>query len=155
MADCWYRLVWIKERLLIVDHFARYPEVIKLHLPHQLVSSKLFMQYCVGMAFQKQYEWSQLQYASQEFTKFGKLYGFNQTTSSARYLQSNGQAEHTVKQFLRWSKDPHMALLSYRTTPMSWSSLSPAVGRRRFLFPKWTDDSKMVIFRKSRVRSPT
>ena len=57
-------------------------------------------------------------------------------TSSARYPQSNGQAERmvqTVKRMLKRSKDPHMVLLSYRATPMPWCSLSPAellMGRR-------------------------
>ena len=32
----------------------------------------------------------------------------------------------TVKNLLRHAKDPHMALLSYRATPLAWCGLSPA-----------------------------
>ena len=57
-------------------------------------------------------------------------------TSSPRYLQSNGLVERgvgTVKRLLQNSHDPHIALLSFRATPLPWCSLSPAellFGRR-------------------------
>ena len=47
-----------------------------------------------------------------------------------------GQAERTVqtvKRLLKESKDPHLALLVYRTTPFPWCGLSPTellMGRR-------------------------
>ena len=37
------------------------------------------------------------QYASEMFESFAAEYGFKHVTSSPRYLQSNGTAEHAVK----------------------------------------------------------
>ena len=52
------------------------------------------------------------QYASQQFLMFAESYGFQHSTSSLRYPQSNGQAGRTVKQ---QSSDP---LLNYCATPL-------------------------------------
>ena len=52
------------------------------------------------------------------------------TQPAAPHLpQSNKHAERavkTAKKLLRNTKDPHMALLSYRSTPLAWCGLSPA-----------------------------
>jgi len=76
------------------------------------------------------------QYSSTEFADFAEAYDFAHVTSSPLFAQSNGQAERTVqtvKNLLKESKDPHMALLTYRSTPFPWCNLSPAellMGRR-------------------------
>ena len=69
------------------------------------------------------------QYSSQEFTAFASNLGFTHITSSPYYPQSNGLAEKTVKTvkgLLKNSKNPHLALLCYRATPLAWCNLSPA-----------------------------
>ena len=69
------------------------------------------------------------QYASQEFPDFAKQYNFQHTTSSPHFPQSNEPAERaieTVKKLLSGSTDPHMALLSYHSTPLTWCGLLPA-----------------------------
>jgi transposase InsO family protein len=69
------------------------------------------------------------QYSSREMQEFAALYGFQHVTSSPHYPQSNGMAERavkTAKNLLEKSADPHMALLSYRTTPLPWCGRSPA-----------------------------
>ena len=69
------------------------------------------------------------QFSSYEFKKFASTYSFQHTTSSPRYPQSNGLAERavgTVKRLIQNAPDPHMALLSFRATPLPWCSLSPA-----------------------------
>ena len=71
-------------------------------------------------------------------------------TSSPHFPRSNGHAEvQTVKNILRKSKDPLLAMLIYRSTPLPWCTLSPAellMGRRlrtnlpllpEQLKPKW------------------
>ena len=57
-------------------------------------------------------------------------------TSSPRYPQSNGQVERTIqtiKRMLKKSRDPHIAVMSYRATPHPWCGWSPSelcMGRR-------------------------
>ena len=76
------------------------------------------------------------QFASQLFADFADTYSFQHVTSSPLFAQSNGQAERTVqtvKKLLRESKDPHMSMMTYRSTPFPWCKLSPAellMGRR-------------------------
>ena len=75
------------------------------------------------------------------------------------FPQSNGQAERcvqTVKNLLKKSSDPNLALLSYRTTPLLWYDLSPAelcMGRRlrtslpqtnKMLTPQWEFMNKAI-----------
>ena len=69
------------------------------------------------------------QYSSQEFAAFAQEYGFTHKTSSPHFPQSNGMAEITVKTakgLLKGAADPHLALLTYRATPLPWCNLSPA-----------------------------
>ena len=76
------------------------------------------------------------QYSSKEFAEFSKSYNFCHISSSPHFPQSNGQAECTVqsvKDLLKESEDPSMALLAYRSTPFPWCNLSPGellMGRR-------------------------
>ena len=61
------------------------------------------------------------QFDSEEFEQFAKQYGFEHKTSSPYYPQGNTLAERTVqtvKNLLKKSMDPHMALLAYRSTPL-------------------------------------
>ena len=69
------------------------------------------------------------QYSSQEFAQFASSYRFSHVTSSPRYAQSNGHVERavlTIKGMLKKSKDPYLAVLSYRATPHPWCGRSPA-----------------------------
>ena len=53
------------------------------------------------------------------FAEFTKSYGITHQTSSLRYPQGNGEAEHTVKtvkSILNKSEDPYLGLLACRTT---------------------------------------
>ncbi len=145
--------------LVIVDYFSRYPEVVKLTTT---TSSAIIA--ALKAVFSRHGILETLrsdngpQYAAQEFQEFVETYGFQHTTSSPRYPQSNGQAERTVqtvkqllkKQLQDHSADPYMALLTYRTTPLTWCGLSPdelLMGRRlrtslpqtdKLLIPEWS-----------------
>ena len=85
------------------------------------------------------------QFSSQDFAQFASSYGFTHVTSSPKHPQANGEAERavqTIKQLLKKNKDPYLALLMYRATPLQ-NGLSPSellMGRklktRVPIFPK-------------------
>lgn len=81
------------------------------------------------------------QFSSKVFEEFAKRYGFKHTTSSPKYTQSNGQAERTVQTAKRIlmkakydKKDPNLALLDWRNTPLDDIKLSPV----QILMGRWT-----------------
>ena len=72
-------------------------------------------------------------FGSRLVAEFAKEWGFEATTSSPRYPQSNGLPERyiqTVKQMLRKAahdgKDPYLGLLDQRSTPIPDLNASPA-----------------------------
>ena len=69
------------------------------------------------------------QFASAEFAQFCQYYDVEHVTSSPHFHSSNGQAEkgvQIVENLWRKSKDPYLALLDYRATPMESCGLSPS-----------------------------
>ena len=109
--------------LVTSDYFSWYLEVTKLTNTTTLgvVSAlkALFAKYGIPEEVVSD---NRPQFASQEFGDFSLQY----TTSSPHFPQSNGHAERavrTAKRLLKKSKDPHMALLSYRATPLPWCGL--------------------------------
>ena len=74
------------------------------------------------------------QFSSQDFADFASSYGFTHVTSSPKHPQASGKAEkavQTIKQLLKKNKDPYLALLMYRATPLQ-NGLSPSelMGRK-------------------------
>ena len=139
--------------LLVVDYFSCYPEVVKMTstTSSSTISAlkSIFARHGIPEIVRSD---NGSQYSSAEFMSFASSYGFQHITSSPKFPQSNGQAERcvqTVKNLLKKSNDPYLALLSYRATPLSWCDLSPAelsMGRRlrtsvpqtdKFLVPEW------------------
>ena len=109
--------------LLIVDYYSRWIEA--LHINAQTsreviaVMKKVFARFGIPSMLRSD---NGPCYDSQEFRKFADLYGIRVITSSPRYPQSNGLAESavkTVKSLWRKERDKEMALLVYRTTPLS------------------------------------
>ena len=73
------------------------------------------------------------QFTLQEFKDFTKVWGIQHTVTSPTNTQSNGQAEcfvQTIKNSLTKAmevgEDPHLAILTYATTPLNHSLPSPA-----------------------------
>ena len=68
------------------------------------------------------------QFASSLFQDFAKEYNFTHITSSPRYPASNGEAERAVRTFkelVKKNKNPDLALLVHRSTPLA-NGLSPS-----------------------------
>ena len=140
--------------LITVDYFSRYPEVIKMSSTISLaVISALKAVFCRHGLPEIVRSDNGPQYSSLEFSKFAESYNFKHVTSSPLYPQSNGLAERsvqTVKKLLKNTKDPYMALLSYRSTPLPWCGWSPtelSMGRwvrtlvpqvTKLLIPNWS-----------------
>ena len=76
------------------------------------------------------------QFSSQKIKLFADKYKFIQTFSSPHYPQSNGAAENAVKKAKKMLKqeDIFNALMSYRSTPIEATGVSPAellMGRKK------------------------
>ena len=116
--------------LLIVDYFSRYPEITKLvSITSSAIIAALIAAFSRHGILDAVRSENGPQYLSQEFARFADSYAFKHVTSSPLFPQSNGEAERmvkTVKRLLEQSKDPFMALLSYRSTPLPWCNHSPA-----------------------------
>ena len=128
------------------DYFLRYPEVIKLTSTTSSaiisVLKSIFSRHGIPETVRSD---NGPQYSSDLFAKFANTYDFKHITSSPLFAQSNGQVERmvqTVKQLLKRSEDPYMALMSYCATPLPWCDRSPTellMGRKiRTSLPQMT-----------------
>ncbi|UYV83322.1 K02A2.6-like, partial [Cordylochernes scorpioides] len=149
------------EYLVVVDYFSRFIEVVRL----TKLSSETVVDHCKAIFARHgipdivisdngpQFRPS----TTSAFTKFASEVGFRHITSSPKHPQSNGQAEAAVKiakNLMKKNKDPVLALMEYRATPLA-NGLSPAellFGRKirtmvpctsSSLTPKTVDQSKL------------
>ena len=111
--------------LLVVDYFSRWVEFSPLR---DTTSSNvinrlkvLFARYGIPETLVSD---NGPQYKSEQFNQFMEEYDISHITSSPRYPMSNGEAERavqTVKSLLSKCRDPHRAMLAYRSTrPQKW-----------------------------------
>ena len=114
----------------MVDYFSRYPEVTQLRTTTSPVVinalKSVFARHGIPEILRSD---NGPQFSSSEFANFADDYQFCHITSSPHFPFSNGQAERavkTVKDLLRKAGDPHLALLSYRSTPLPWCGRSPS-----------------------------
>ena len=115
--------------LLLVDYYSRWIEVSHL----TSLTSTAVIRSCktifarLGIP-ELLYTDNGTQYTSSEFAKFSEYWGFKHVTSSPYHPSGNGEAERavqTIKNLLKKESDPFLALLNYRSTPLS-QGLSPA-----------------------------
>ncbi|UYV70501.1 K02A2.6-like [Cordylochernes scorpioides] len=114
--------------LVIADYYSRYPEIARLE---DMTSASIIV-HCKSIFARHGIP---LEVRSDNGPQFGSLfkefaheYGFTHVTSSPRYPQSNGFIESfvkIVKERISKSKDPYLALLAYRATPLA-NGFSPA-----------------------------
>jgi hypothetical protein len=116
---------------LVVDYYSKFPEIVKLgkHSTSQAVITALksiFSRHGIPRILVSD---NGPCYASAEFRKFVSDWEFVHITSSPKYPRSNGMAERyvqTIKNLLMKARDPYLAMLEYRTTPVDDIGLSPA-----------------------------
>ncbi|GBO43873.1 Uncharacterized protein K02A2.6 [Araneus ventricosus] len=117
-----YKNTWY---LLISDYYSRYPEIARLD---RLTSAevinhcKLFFSRHGIPDVVRSDNGSQFDpVKTVEFKDFAKSYGFTHISSSPKFSQSNGLIEaavKTVKARIKKSRDPYLALMDYRPTPL-------------------------------------
>lgn len=141
--------------LLVVDYFSRYVEVCAMHKNKTTTEvckamKSIFSRYGIPEKVKSD---NGPPFNSAEYLHFANEWGFEVNHSSPKYPQSNGEVERavqTVKRLLKKEKDKEIALLAYRSTPLS-CGYSPAellMGRKirttvpifhTLLTPKWPD----------------
>ena len=115
-----------RDYVLVVDYYSNFPEIECLpDTRSETVIMKIKAILARHGRCQRFISDNGPQYSSTEFAKFAKDWGFEHITSSPHYPQSNGLAERTVqtiKNLMKKSKeerkDPYLALLELRTTPV-------------------------------------
>lgn len=118
---------WNNENYIVtVDYYSRYFELDKLHCTTaSAVIHKLKAHFARHGIPQTVISDNGPQYSSKEFDTFASMWEFKHITSSPHYPQSNGLAEKAVqiaKSLMQKAKadhkDPYLALLEYRNTPV-------------------------------------
>ena len=108
--------------LLIIDYFSRWFEICHL----SSISSAAVINGCKSIFArmgipEKFHSDKGVQFMSKEFAQFAEYWGFTHTSSSPHHHSGNGEAERavqTVKNLLKKEKEPYLALLNYRATPL-------------------------------------
>ena len=116
--------------LLVVDYFSRWIEIAILNCgttsADVIVQLKsIFAKYGIPEVVRSD---CGPQFNSHVFSKFAETYGYSHTFSSPRFPKSCGEADRavqTIKNLLKKSNDPYLALLSYRSTPLQ-NGFTPA-----------------------------
>jgi len=136
--------------LVVCDYYSNYVEVENLHKTNTVAVTRalkvLFARYGILDTLVMD---NGPQFASQEFALFANTWGFEHTTSSPYYPQSNGKAENAVKRLFtkchKSGQSEFHALLDWQNTPSEGVGTSPAqrfLGRRcKTLLP--TTSSKL------------
>ncbi len=122
--------------LLVIDYYSRYIEIAKLSMTtsQDIINhmKSMFARHGIPEILMSD---NGPQFSAELFQTFAGEFGFKHVTSSPKFPQSNGEAERavqTVKSLLKKERDPYLALLVYRSTPLQ-NGFSPSellMGRR-------------------------
>ncbi|XP_055861369.1 uncharacterized protein LOC106067741 [Biomphalaria glabrata] len=119
--------------LLVVDYFSKYPEIKRLENKTAECVIRAMKGIFARHGIPEEIVSDNMPFNSYQYREFASEWGFKITTSSPRYPQSNGQSEvyvGIVKQIFnkayKSGKDPYLAMLEYRNTPISGLLYSPS-----------------------------
>jgi transposase InsO family protein len=119
--------------LIVVDYHSKYPEVARLENKTASGVIKVMKPMFARHGIPDTLVSDNMPFASYTMREFARDWGFDIVTSSPTYPQSNGQSEKfvgTIKSLFRKARedgrDPNIALLEYRNTPISGMEYSPA-----------------------------
>ena len=115
--------------LIVVDYFSRWLEILDLPKTNSdTVIQKLKSVFTRFGIPEEVMTDNGPQFSAEQFRCFAAEYDFQHVTSSPHFPQSNGMAERAVKtaKWILKQDDPHLALLSYRSTPTEPTRESPA-----------------------------
>lgn len=121
------------EHLLIIDYFSKFVEVIRLNTTDATsvinVLKNIFVRFGIPQIICSD---NGPQFDNYKIKQFAKDWNFKHETSSPYWPQSNGMVERhiqTIKRMLKKvhedGKDPNLALLEYRNTPVDTNLKSP------------------------------
>ena len=115
--------------LLIINYYLRWIEITQLSkmTSEDIIrhTSSIFSRHGIPEVV---LSYNGPQFSSELYVKFAQQYRFRHITSSPHYPRSKGEAERamkTVKNFLKKSREPYLALLAYRSIPLQ-NGYSPA-----------------------------
>ena len=158
--------------LVVVDYYSKYPEISQL--PDKTAKSIIThtKSICGRHGIPEEIVSDNMPFGSREFKDFAREWGIKTTTSSPSYAQSNGQAERfvqTLKGLFKKAdedgRDPYLALLEYRNTPVSGLQYTPSQmlmsrllrsklpTKQTLLQPKVVDAHKDLKHRQRRQKS--
>ncbi|XP_055890819.1 uncharacterized protein K02A2.6-like [Biomphalaria glabrata] len=119
--------------LLVVDYFSKYPEIKRLENKTAECVIRAMKGIFARHGIPEEIVSDNMPFNNYQYREFASEWGFKITTSSPRYPQSNGQSEvyvGIVKQIFnkayKSGKDPYLAMLEYRNTPISGLLYSPS-----------------------------
>ena len=122
-----------RDYLVVVDYYSKYPEIVPIEAKTAfriiLAMKSIFARFGIPRLIFS----DNMPFSSRMFHDFARHWQIDLQTSSPGYPKSNGMVERsiqTIKQLLRKAqyegKDPYLALLNFRTSPLSGIEQSPA-----------------------------
>ena len=122
-----------RDYLVVVDYYSKYPELALLENKTSECVISHVKSISARHGIPEEIVADNQPFGSYSFRQFAESWGITVTTSSPTYAQSNGQAERavqTLKSLLKKAdeegRDPYIAMLEYRNTPISGLRYAPA-----------------------------